>query len=48
MARYICKHCKFKCDLKAPVECPYCGKGMLEKEKSASELLDEIEKVLEE
>jgi hypothetical protein len=31
-----------------PSECPYCGRETLEAEKSASELLDDVNKLLEE
>jgi DNA-directed RNA polymerase subunit RPC12/RpoP len=48
MVRYICRHCKFKCEVMRSSECPYCGRNTLEKEKSAEELLDEVERVLEE
>ena len=48
MVRYICTHCGFRCNLQKPTDCPYCGKDKLEAEKSASELLGDIDKVLEE
>lgn len=43
---YVCKNCHYK-SLKETLECPYCGKkGTIEKEKSASELLGEIDQLL--
>lgn len=46
MVRYFCKNCNYRCDLKKFQECPYCGKETLEKEKNASELLEEIKFLL--
>ncbi|MDP2926027.1 MAG: hypothetical protein Q8N99_06655 [Nanoarchaeota archaeon] len=49
MGKYICKQCNFRYETKNPIDCPYCGrKGTLEKEKSACELLDEINNILDE
>ncbi len=48
MARYICAACNFRFESAGPKECPYCGRTTLEKEKSAEELLNEVEKLLEE
>jgi rubrerythrin len=48
MAKYICSHCGFRCNQQNPSDCPYCGKDTLEPEKSASELLDDIGKILDE
>lgn len=42
---YICVNCKFR--PKGPEkECPYCGKRTVEKEKSAEELLNEVDGLL--
>ena len=47
MTKYICKNCNYRFDTDNPAEeCPYCGKKSLGREKSASELLEEIEDVL--
>jgi len=49
MVIYICTHCKFRFNAEKPRgDCPYCGRDSLEKEKSASELLDEVNKLLKE
>jgi biotin synthase-like enzyme len=49
MANYICKHCKFRSSSeRIPKDCPYCGRSTLEKEKSAEELLTEIDDILSE
>jgi hypothetical protein len=48
MVGYICKHCKFRTDKDSIRECPWCGRNSLEKEKSANELLDDINNILEE
>jgi len=41
---YICTHCNFKCNEKHS-ECPYCGKETLEQEKSAEELLEDVDRM---
>jgi len=47
MVMWICTHCKFRFNSDNPKECPYCGKERtLEKEKSAGELLDEVDDML--
>lgn len=48
MRMYVCKHCKFKYSAANPKECPYCGRNTLEPEKSASELLNEVDRILNE
>ncbi|MFA5258571.1 MAG: DNA-directed RNA polymerase subunit P [Candidatus Pacearchaeota archaeon] len=48
MAKCICSHCGFRCDMQNPIDCPYCGRKTLEKERSAVELLDEVNDILEE
>ena len=48
MVIHICTKCNYKFDAENPEECPYCGKEGLEKDKSAEELLDEIDKLLKE
>lgn len=47
MAGYICKSCKFRTEKKMR-ECPWCGKNTIEAEKSAGELLNEINDILQE
>ena len=47
MVKYICVNCNYKFKSENPSECPYCGTDKFEKDKSAGELLEEIEKVLE-
>jgi len=43
MASYRCKNCRYSLEsVKEIKKCPYCDKNSLEKEKSASELLDDI------
>jgi len=46
MAKWVCKSCNYRFDLKAPLDCPSCGKDSIEKEKDAEELLEEIEDIL--
>ena len=52
MARFVCGSCNYKFnrdhfDLKT--QCPYCGKkGVVKREATASELLSEIDSLIEE
>jgi len=48
MGNYICTHCKFRFNSKNPSDCPYCGRKTLEREKDASELIEEVNKMLRE
>ena len=48
MGKYYCKHCKFKGEYSKAIECPWCGKGLLENERSAGELLDDVNDLLTE
>ena len=48
MVKSICTNCRFRCDKENVSECPYCGKDTLEKEKSAEELLEEVDRFLNE
>jgi DNA-directed RNA polymerase subunit RPC12/RpoP len=44
MESYVCLNCRyrFKTD-RRPSRCPYCDKAAVDKEKSASEIVDEVE-----
>jgi DNA-directed RNA polymerase subunit RPC12/RpoP len=42
---YVCTNCNFRPKIGHPLECPYCGKKTIEKERSAEELLDDIDKI---
>jgi len=48
--KYICVNCNygFESEKENPLECPHCGTARFEKDKSAGELLEEVERVLEE
>jgi len=49
MVNFICTKCKYRFgSTRNPDACPYCNDSTLEKEKSASELLDEVTGILEE
>ena len=49
MPKYICRRCNFRFESRNPKECGYCGRNdSLEVEKSASELLDDVDKILSE
>ena len=41
---YVCSNCNFRCNIDHK-ECPYCGKRTLEKERSAEELLDDVDQI---
>ena len=47
MGKYICTNCNYRFNSENPFDCPYCGKKTLEKEKSAEELLEQVERLLE-
>ena len=44
--KFVCKECSNGFESSHPFECPYCGRDNFEKEKDASELLNEIEGLL--
>ena len=46
MTKFICKACNYRFEAKEAKDCPYCGKGSIEREKSASEILEEIEEIV--
>lgn len=47
MARYICRRCNFRFEAKNANECGYCGRGDIEIEKNAGELLEDVDKILD-
>ncbi len=42
---YVCTSCNFRPKNGNSKECPYCGKKTVEKERSAEELLDDVDKI---
>jgi rubrerythrin len=48
MVVFICRHCRFRFNAEKPRDCPYCGRDTLEREKSAEELLDDVNDLLQE
>ena len=48
MTKWICPGCNYRFEAENPTECPYCGRTNIEKEKDASELLEEVESLLKE
>jgi rubrerythrin len=48
MENFICRNCKykFKASLQ-PAACPYCDKAAVEKERSAEEIVEDVEMMLE-
>ena len=49
MPRYICTNCNYRFSSeKGASECGYCGKNSIEIEKSANELLDDVDRMLSE
>jgi len=48
MTKWVCTSCNFRFESGDAKECPYCGRRNVEKEPSAQELLNEVEKLLEE
>jgi len=47
MVKYVCLNCNYRVDSENLSSCPYCGKENIEREKNASELLNEIERILD-
>jgi len=48
MAKFICSKCNYRFESEKAKDCPYCGEKSIEKEKSASELIEEVEKMSKE
>ena len=48
MAKWVCTSCNFRFESIDAKECPYCGRRNVQKEPSAEELLNEVERLLEE
>lgn len=48
MGKWVCIGCNFRFESKFAKECPYCGRNNIEKDPSAKELLNEVERMLEE
>jgi len=46
MIGFICTNCKYRFKARFQDKCPYCGDKMVEKEKSADELVQEVENLL--
>ena len=47
MENFICINCKYKFKSgEMPKTCPYCDKRAVERDKSAEEILDEVESLL--
>ena len=47
MVKWVCTGCNYRFEQEEADECPYCGRvDKIEKEPSASELLNEVERVL--
>jgi rubrerythrin len=42
MENFVCRDCKFKFSARSPKSCPYCAGNSIEREKSASEIIEEI------
>ena len=47
MVKFLCKNCSYRFESKSASDCPYCGKESVEKEKSAEEILDEVDSILQ-
>lgn len=47
MVKYVCINCNHGFESENPSECPHCGTDKLEKNKSAGELLEEVERILD-
>jgi len=47
MVKFVCKNCNYRFETENAFDCPYCGKESIEKEQSAVELLDDVERLLQ-
>jgi len=47
MVKFLCKNCNYRFESEKAFDCPYCGKESIEKEKSAGELLEEVDRILQ-
>jgi len=47
MAKLVCKKCGYKSEGEDTKKCSYCGEMSLEEEKSAEELIEDVEKLIE-
>ena len=47
MSRYVCLNCNYRFESDNPGDCPNCGMEEFEKEKSAEELLGDVERILD-
>lgn len=48
MVKFVCSKCNYRFEANKAEDCPYCGEKTVSREKSASELLNEVTKMLEE
>lgn len=46
MDKFVCKDCNYRFERDDAYDCPYCGNEAIEKEKSANDLLEEVERLL--
>lgn len=47
MVKFLCKNCNYRFESESASDCPYCGKETIEKEKSAEELLEDVDRLLQ-
>lgn len=47
MVKFLCKNCNYRFESEHAFDCPYCGKESIEKEKTAEELLIEVDNMLQ-
>jgi DNA-directed RNA polymerase subunit RPC12/RpoP len=48
MTKFVCSKCNYRFEANQADSCPYCGGKTIEREKSASELLNEVTNMLKE
>ena len=46
MDSYVCKNCNYRFKRDDAYDCPYCGNEAIEKEKDAGELLEDVDRLL--
>jgi len=47
MTKFVCSKCNYRFEAERVDNCPYCGEDTVDKEKSASELINEVTNMLQ-
>ena len=47
MTKFVCSKCNYRFEAEKVDSCPYCGDETVDREKSASELINEVTNMLQ-